>query len=218
MHWGRLPRTGGPVVFLAPFSSPEIKARLLSDTNPKGGVLINNLELAAQLAQANLFAPNLHPLSHVRTAVDNKASQGWSNRGSVRLATEVGPILRDLFLLTQTHQIYTSVTRIKCANNTMANVTSILNYPPNRMFLRHFGLTFPQKNPWWILTLPSGCRRRLTSMLHSKRCQVDSQPPSYRRTLPPGTNGANSADDWASQPTSKVSGISSISFRSSSSA
>ena len=41
------------------------------------------------------------------------------------------------------------------------------------MFPKHFSLTLPQKKPWRLITVPSGCNRRLTSMLHSKRCGMD---------------------------------------------
>ena len=42
---------------------------------------------------------------------------------------------------------------------------------------------------------------------------MDSQTQYTRSTQPPGTNGTNSMDVWVSQPTSKVSGILSLSSR-----
>ena len=48
-------------------------------------------------------------------------------------------------------------------------------------------------------------------MLHSKHCHVDSQPPSTRSTPRHGTNGSNSVNGCASQPTFKVSGTPSLS-------
>ena len=66
---------------------------------------INDLKLAALLGQVQLFAHKMAPLAHIRTAVD----KGWDNQGSVSSATSVGPILRDLALLTRTHKIYSSV-------------------------------------------------------------------------------------------------------------
>ena len=81
------------------------------------------------------------------------------------------------------------------------------------MFLRHFALTFPQKNPWRLLTLPSACKRRLTSTLHSKCCHMAFPPQSSRKTQPPGANGASSVNGWESQPTFKASEIPSLSSR-----
>ena len=77
--------------------------RLISDTKPKGDMTINDLELSALLAQIQIFAPKMHPLVHIRTAVDNMEAQGWANRGSVSLATAFGPILWDIAFLTITH-------------------------------------------------------------------------------------------------------------------
>ena len=68
-----------------------------------------------------------------------------------------------------------------------------LTHFTDKIFLLHFSCTFPQRKPWWLLTLPPGCKRRLTSMLHSKRCPMDYQKQSTRNTPPPGTNGKNSA-------------------------
>ena len=107
----------------------------------------------------------MQPLFQIRTDVDNIAAQGCSNRGSVITATAVGTILRDLTLLTHTHHIYSSIQQIKGADNTMADTTSILTHLSDRISLQYFALTFPQKNPWRLLTLLSGCSWWLTSIL-----------------------------------------------------
>ena len=150
-----------------------MQAILVSDTNPKGDVTINDLELTALIAQVHLFDPKMPLLDHIHTVVNNRTVQGWANRGSVESATEVGPIQQDLACMASTHQIYTSVGWIKGSENTMADAASRPTQLPSRMFLTHSSLTFLQKNPWRLLTLPSGCRRELTSILHSKRCHVD---------------------------------------------
>ena len=168
-----------------------MKDRLVSDTNLKGDVTINNLEILALLTQIHLFAPKMQHLAHIHTTVDNADGKGWYNRGSNSLAMAVGPILWDLNLLTRGIQIYASVGRIKGAYNTMADAASRLTYLTNRMFLRHFALTLPQKNPWQLLPLPSKCKRRMTSMLQIKHYHMDFQPHSTRRTPLYGTNGAH---------------------------
>ena len=191
------------------------QARLVYETNPKGDATINNLELTALLFHIQLFTPNMQPLSHTCTAVDNKSAQGWYTRGSVISSTAVRHILWDLALLTRSRQIYASVGWIKGTNNTVADYTSRLTHLHDQMFLLHFDLTFSQKKSWQLLPLPYECRRRLASMLHIKCCHVDFQPPSTRSNPPPGTNGANYTDECTSQRTSTVSGTpfhSSISF------
>ena len=82
-----------------------MQAILVLDTNPKGEVTINDMYISALLAKVYIFAPKIHTLSHIRTDVDKTAVQGWYKRGSVSSPTAVGPILWDLALLTQTHNI-----------------------------------------------------------------------------------------------------------------
>ena len=132
----------------------------------------------------------------MRTAVDNTEAQGWDNRGSVSLATAVHPIIRELTLLTRIHNIYSSVRWIAGANNTMTDAASRLTHITDMMFLQHFSLTFLQKNRWRLITLPLGYRRRLTSMLHRKRCCIDFQSPSSKNTPLPVANGASSSNGW----------------------
>ena len=142
-------------IWRSPFSKAT-QARLATDTNPTRDVTINNLELSALFGQVQLFTPKMAPLAHIRTTVDNTAAQGWDNRGSVSSATAVGPILRDLALLKRTHKIYSSVKRIAGVDNNMDDAASRLTHLTDNMFLRHFFLTFPQRKPWRMITLPAG--------------------------------------------------------------
>ena len=86
----------------------------------------------------------------------------------------------------------------------MAGAASRLTHLTNKMFLRHFDLTFPQRNPWCLLTLPSGLRQRLTYILHIKRCHMDYLPHSSKKTPPPGANGGTSAAVCKPPLTSKI--------------
>ena len=92
-----------------------------------------------------------------------------------------------------THKIYSSVQRTSGAENKMANAASRLTHLTDKTFLRHFELTSPQRKTWRLFTLLSECKRRLTYMLHIKRCSMNSPPQSTRKTPPPGPNGANYA-------------------------
>ena len=60
-----------------------MQARLITDMNPKGDVMINDLELSALFIQANIFAPKTDTSAHICTSVDNIAAQGWDKLGSV---------------------------------------------------------------------------------------------------------------------------------------
>ena len=174
----------------------KTQAQLVLDTKPEGDVTTNDLELAVLFAQVQLFAPAMDSLAHIRTTVDNTAAQGWANQEGVITATAVGPILQDLVLLTRNHKIYSSVWRISGTDNKMDDAASCLTHLTDKVFLHHFTLTFPQRKPWRLLALPPGCKQRLTSMLHIKRCCVAFPPQSTRKTQRPGANGASSANGW----------------------
>ena len=186
--------------------------------NRGGAATINNPELAALFAQVQIFDPAMDTLAQIHTSMDNTDTHGWANCGSVSTLTAVGPILRDLALLTRTLKIHSSVRRIAGTDNKMADAASRLTYLTDKIFLCHFALTIPQRKSWQLLTLPSGYKRRLTSTLHIKRCRVAFPPQFTRKTQPPGANGASSANGWESQPTSKASDIPSLFSRSSQSA
>ena len=88
--------------------------------------------------------------------------------------------------------------------------------PPPRLAVTFpFFPHLPTKNPWYLLPLPSKCRKLLTYMLHSKRCHKDFQPQSTKSTPLPVTNGANSSFGCTSQTISEVSGNQYLSSRSS---
>ena len=142
-------------VWRSPFSA-EMQFIIVMDTNPKGDVTINDLDLPALLTQVQLFPPNMYTLAHTRTAVDNTEVQVWYNRGSVSSAIVVSPIIRYLALLKRTHKIYSSVHRITSADNKMADAASRLTHLTDKIFLQHFALTLPQINHCRLITLPSG--------------------------------------------------------------
>ena len=58
-----------------------MQARIVTDINPNGDMIINKLKLAALLPQVLLFTPKMDTLAHTRTAVDNMVEQGWTTAG-----------------------------------------------------------------------------------------------------------------------------------------
>ena len=43
----------------------------MSDANPVGDLVINDLELATYVTHQHIFAPLIAPLEHIKTKVDN---------------------------------------------------------------------------------------------------------------------------------------------------
>ena len=167
-----------------------MQAILVSDTKPKGDMMVNYLDLSALLVQVQLFSPKMDTSAHIHISVNKTEAQGWSNHRSVRSATAVGPIFQDLSLMMIMHKIYSSVQRISGTDNKMTDVYSRLTHLTDKMFLHNFAL----RKAWRLLTLPSGCRRRLNSMLNRKCCRMASQTQSSKNYITPGTNGASSAN------------------------
>ena len=130
-------------MWCSPFSANTHKI-LISEHALQGNTNTNNLELAALLEQLQLLAPHVAPLSHIRTVVDNTAEQGWANRGSVKYLSVVGIIFQEIALLNHQWYLYTSIGRVQGEDSKMADATSRLTNLSDRLFLRHFNLTFPQ--------------------------------------------------------------------------
>ena len=169
------------------------QARLVSSSNPKGDVKINDLELGALLIQILLFSPRMALLEHIHTYVDNKAVQGWANRGSVSIASSIGLILRGLALVARRQQIHAYVRFVLGEDNKMADAMSPLTHLPYRQFISHFRSHFPQRKPWHLPPLQSNYRRKITTMLLNKQSPRVSRPLSSRNMLLPGSNGGASA-------------------------
>ena len=79
---------------------------MLTEENPRGELTINNLDLAAYVANIFIFAPLMNPLENITTKVKNMAAEGWSKRYSVGSATAVFPLLSEITWInrhTRTH-------------------------------------------------------------------------------------------------------------------
>ena len=179
-------------VWRSPFSQAT-QARMVSSSNPKGDVTINNLELGALLMQILLFTPRMDPLTHIHTYVDNTTAHGWANRGSVSTTYSVGPILWELALVKRRQHIHVFIGRVPGEDNKMEDAASRLTHLTDRKFISHFRSHFPQSKPCCLLPLPSDYKHQLTKMLFNRQLPRVSQPPYSRKTLPPGANGGASA-------------------------
>ena len=123
--------------------SLTIQACLVYYSNCTGDVTINYLELKALLMQLLFFAPRMNPLAHIQKYINNTAAHGWSNRGSVRKVSSVGPILQELSLSDRRKHIHTSVGRVPREDKNMSEAASRLTHLPDSQFLSHFRTHLP---------------------------------------------------------------------------
>ena len=142
--------------------------------------------------QILLFAPRMTPLAHIHTYVNNTASQGWSNMGSVSIDSSVGPIMQELSLSDRRQHIHASVGHVPGEENNMADAASWLTHLTDRQFLSHSRTNFPQNSPRSLLPLSSLCKQLLTNMLHNNQYPRGYPLPFSRRTPPPDNNGGAS--------------------------
>ena len=137
--------------------------------------------------QLLIFTPQMPPLAHIHTYINNTAAQVWSNRDSVSTASSIGPILWDLSLVDMRQHIHNSVVCVPVEDNKMADAASWLTHLLDRKFISHFHTHFPQSKPWRLLPLKSTCKKQLTTMLHNKQ-----SPRGSKKMPPPGANGGAS--------------------------
>ena len=139
--------------------------------------------------QLLLFAPRMEPLLHIHNYFINTAVQGWANRGSVIMASSVGPILQEIALTARRQHIQSSAGNVPGEDNEVADAASRINHLTEWQSLSHFRTHLPQSKPWCIPPLPYVCRQQLTTMLHNKQSPRSSLTLSPRKTPPPGANG-----------------------------
>ena len=145
--------------------STAIRANIHTNENSQGFLTINDLDLAAYIAHLHLFAPHMAPLEHISTGVDNTTAESWDRRGSVSIATAIGPLLREAAWITRQEKIHASINRIPGVENIEADASSRLTQLPLQTFIQSFNTSFPQPTPWRLYLLPSGVTPRLHTML-----------------------------------------------------
>ena len=128
---------------------------MLSSSNPNIDVTINYLGLGVLLMKLLLFAPQMAPLANIHLYVDNMATHGWSNRGSVIAPSSVSPILKEIYLAAGRQHIHASAKRTRIEENKMADAVSQLTQLPDRKFLSHFHTHLPQSKHWRLLPISS---------------------------------------------------------------
>ena len=113
--------------------------------------------------------------------VENMATQGWSNMVSISTASSVGPILWELSLAARRKHIHASEGRVPGEDNNMADAALPLTPLPDRKFISHLRINFPQSKPWRLPPLTSGYNQQLTTMLHNKQSPRGYWPPSLKK-------------------------------------
>ena len=85
---------------------------------------------------------------------ENTAAFNWSKRFSISTASSVGPILRNISLLTFRFQVHSSTYYIPGDDNTMADAAYRLTHLTESTLIKKLLSTFLQPTLWRLLPLP----------------------------------------------------------------
>jgi hypothetical protein len=155
-----------PILWRYAFPSP-IQNAMVTSTNPNGTISISDLELAALVAQKDIFATPRHEVAE-RTlwiATDNRAALSWSDKGSATSTAARAYLLRHSALHQREYRYVATHNHIAGKANVMADDASRLWDLTDSALLSHFESTYPQASPWRMLTLKPSTALILTGAL-----------------------------------------------------
>ena len=172
----------------------DIQNQLVSATNRKGTLSINDLEMAGILLSW-LVLEHIIPTSlqgiHVGMFCDNMSTVTWTNKKSTSTSTIAGHLLRALALRQHVNRSSPlAVVHIEGIKNKMADLASrsFLDKQltkSNKTFLQHFKTLFPlQNNSWQEFHLPNKLTSRVISCLRGKPLAMAS----WTKITRPGKN------------------------------
>ncbi len=193
----------------------DIRDNLITDSNPKGSLTINDLELAGMVM--GWLALEMLPLNltykHLGMFCDNTSAVSWAMKGSTSTSLPASRLLRFLSLRQRIRQT-SSLTplHIKGDNNKMADAASRA-FKDGEYFhiadtlLTYFNNTFPLQNDLWReLTLHPSLTSRVMSCLRGELLQMESLLQLPKRAINIGKLGAstvlNSKTSIHTSPTS----------------
>ena len=129
-----------------------MKPPLVSFSNPKVGISINNFKLCTDLKKISPLCPCMDLLYYILSRVDNTAAVGRINKFIFSTTSAVGPLLHKIFLCFCHFQVHTSTCHITDGNNDMADDTSRLTHLSDTTFFntycpptysQYHGVSFP---------------------------------------------------------------------------
>jgi hypothetical protein len=194
---------------------PDIQASLQTDSNPKGSITINDLELAG--AVLNFLALECQRINlkfhHIGIFCDNTSAVSWAYKLRTSASTVAAKLLRLLSLRLHAKQA-SSLTPIHIAgeNNIMADVISRA-FKDGKYFCAKDNLTLyfnnnfplPQTLSWQEYTLPSKLASRVISCLRGTQSPMELliRPPAIDSST--GTAGVSMPASAVSTPSSAIS-------------
>ena len=194
-----------PVVWRAAFPD-NVRAQLVSYTNPHGTINNSELELAGSLLQHEAAVQNFDVAERtVLSYTDNTAALYWQRKGSVTTDGPTAYLLRAQALHQRKHRYLARHDYLPGPDNTLADAASRLCSLDDSHFLQHFNTHYPQKESWQLWKVPPATLSAVTLSLHRQRYKPEwwlKDPPP---TTAAGKSGPASVTNWPSTPLSQES-------------
>jgi hypothetical protein len=190
----------------------DIRNNLISSSNPKGNITINDLELAGLVLNWLALECQNIPLAfhHIGAFCDNTSAVSWAQRLRTSSSLVAGRLLRLLGLRIHARQASSLVPlHIAGDDNTMADIVSrafkdgkffAANKNLTSYFNKHFPL--PQETSWTEFQLPSSLTSHVISCLRGQLSPLGSLLRLQRTDKSIGSTGADTLRSLESTPTS----------------
>jgi hypothetical protein len=191
-----------PVVWRYALPS-EITAQLITFDNPHGLLTNSDLELLATIVHKDILAHAFDVRERtLATGTDNTPALSWQNRGAVSTTGPAAYLLRLQALHQRFHRYCGEHFFIPGVLNSMADDASRLTHLPSLLVLSHFNSTYPQKQPWHLLTPRPEMISSVISALRSSRADTELFLCAPMQMTTRGASGPSSAMTWLSTPPS----------------
>jgi hypothetical protein len=181
----------------------DIQQRLVTDTNPKGDISMNDLELAGIILTflaVELTTPNIQH-KHIGTYCDNTSAVSWANKLRTSKSIPAARLLRMLGLrLMATSASSLTTLNIPGTDNEMADISS-RTFKQGAHFAQKISLTklfntkfpLPKQNYWTELKIPSKWTSRVMSCVRGEQLTMES----LLKLPKPGKNIGNTGQNMS---------------------
>ena len=172
----------------------EITNRLVTYQNPHGSITNSDLELLATIVHKDVLAHAFDIRERtIATGTDNTPALAWQGKGSTSTTGPAAYLLRLQALHQRYHRYCSEHFYIPGSINAMADDASRLTHLSSAALSSHFQRTYPQKQPWLLLTPKPEMISSGISALLSSRADTASYLRAPMPTIEPGKSGPNFA-------------------------
>ena len=170
---------------------PAVMSAAVATGTKRAAPSMNNLELAAHVAQITHKSAHMRPLEHTLDSTDSTTAFAWANRGSVTDNGVTAELLRWKAFTLHGAGIASSNAHVAGDLNFMADDASRLIQPSPTHLVQLFNTKYPQKNSWRHAPLTLELQSALITTLSGHQWKRACLPGTKNRWSPIGGSGQN---------------------------